>query len=128
MENLPIGFIVFYLAIILLVIISIWRVFEKADQPGWAAIIPIYNLVVMAKIAGKPAWWGLLPLIPFLGIIWNIWIINLIAKNFGKDEGFTVGLVLLGFIFWPILGFGPAQYRGKIPQVSDPRVLDQGMQ
>lgn len=50
--------------------------------------------------------------IPFVNIIFLIWSINLLSKSFGKDEGFTVGLLFLGIIFYPILGFGSAQYIG----------------
>lgn len=104
--------IIFALALLVFLIAAIWKVFEKAGQPGWAAIIPIYNYYIMTKIVGKPGWWTILMLIPYVGLIWNIWVTNLISKSFGKDEAFTVGLVLLGIIFWPILGFGSAQYLG----------------
>jgi hypothetical protein len=66
----------------------------------------------MLKIAGKPGWWLILFLIPGVNIIFIIWTYNMISKSFGKDEGFTLGLTFLGFIFWPILGFGDATYRG----------------
>ena len=101
-----------YFAVIILLIAAIWKVFSKAGQPGWAAIIPIYNLYVMCKVAGRPGWWLLLCLIPFLNLIILI-ILNFdIAKKFGKSGGFAVGMILLPFIFWPILGFGSAQYQG----------------
>jgi hypothetical protein len=99
------GFIVFFIA-------AMWKVFEKAGQPGWAAIIPIYNLYIMTKIGGKPGWWLVMFLIPVVNIIFLIWLYNMVSKSFGKDEGFTAGLILLSFIFWPVLGFGNAQYRG----------------
>lgn len=104
-------FMLFWLAIVVLMIASMWKVFTKAGEPGWAAIIPIYNLVVLLKIAGKPVWWLVLCLIPFVNFIVLILIGIAVAKNFGKGAGFGVGLVLLGFIFFPILGFGDAQYR-----------------
>lgn len=105
--------IVVYLVVIIgLVIVPIWKVFEKAGKPGWACIVPIYGTMVMAEIGKKPSWWGLLTLIPYVGMIWGIWIVNLIAKNFGKSTGFTVGLILLPFVFWPMLGYGDAQYQG----------------
>jgi hypothetical protein len=93
-------------------IAAMWKVFTKAGQPGWAAIIPIYNMYIMTKIGGKPGIWVLLFFIPLVNIIFLIWLYNMISKSFGKDEGFTVGLVLLGIIFWPILGFGSAKYLG----------------
>jgi hypothetical protein len=99
-------------AIAIFLIAAQWRVFAKAGQPGWAAIIPIYNVYVMTKIAGKPGIWTLLMFIPLVNIIFAIWLINMISKSFGHDEGFTVGLVLLGIVFWPILGFGKSKYQG----------------
>jgi len=113
MENgLSPGLIFICLAFGVFVVIAMWKVFEKAGQPGWAAIIPIYNWYIMTKIAGKPGWWVLMLLVPFVNIIFAIWLYNMISKSFGKDEGFTVGLVLLSFIFWAILGFGSAKYLG----------------
>jgi hypothetical protein len=100
------------LAIGLIIIIAMWKVFSKAGQPGWAAIIPIYNLYVLCKVAGRPGWWLLLMLIPFVNFIIFIIICIDIAKNFGKGAGFGLGLAFLGVIFFPILGFGSAQYQG----------------
>ena len=104
--------IIIYLAIIVLYIVGMWKVFEKAGKPGWAAIIPIYNLIVLLEIVGKPMIWVLWLLIPCVNFVFLIWLINLTSKSFGKSEGFTVGLVILPFIFWPILGFGDAKYLG----------------
>ncbi|RTL47990.1 MAG: hypothetical protein EKK39_13135 [Sphingobacteriales bacterium] len=101
-----------YLAIILLVLIAQWKIFEKAGQPGWACIIPIYNFIVLMRVIGKPWWWLLLMLIPFVNIVLAIWTVNLLSKSFGKEEGFTIGLLLLPFIFYPILAFGDAVYKG----------------
>jgi Family of unknown function (DUF5684) len=102
-------------ALILLIVASMWKVFSKAGQPGWVAIIPIYNIYVMCKVAGRPGWWLLLMLIPFVNLIVAI-ILNVdIAKRFGKGIGFAIGMILLPFIFWPILGFGSAQYQGAPP-------------
>lgn len=110
--SLPAWFWILVIAFAILMIASMWKVFEKAGQPGWAAIIPIYNIYIMTKIGGKPGWWLLLFLIPIVNYVFVIWLYNMISKSFGKDEGFTAGLVLLGFIFWPILGFGSAKYLG----------------
>ncbi len=89
-----------------------WRLFEKAGRPGWEALIPFYSAYVMLKIVGKPGWWFILLLIPIVNYIFGIWTVNMLSKSFGKDEGFTVGLVLLGFIFFPILALGSAKYIG----------------
>jgi hypothetical protein len=104
--------IILILGIVVFLIASMWKVFEKAGQPGWAAIIPIYNFYVMTKIGGKPGWWTILLIVPIANYVVLIWTYNMISKSFGKDEGFTAGLVILGFIFWPILGFGDAKYLG----------------
>ena len=106
------GFVIFYLAIIVVAVAGMWKTFEKAGKPGWAAIIPIYNIYIMIEIVGKPTIWLLWCLIPCVNFVFIIWLYNLISKSYGKTEGFTVGLVLLGFIFWPILGFSSAQYLG----------------
>jgi len=102
----------FYLAVIIILIAAQWKIYSKAGQPGWACIIPFYNWYVLLKIIGKPGWWLLMYFIPIVNIIFLIWTINLLSKSFGKDEGFTVGLILLGIVFYPILGFGSAQYIG----------------
>jgi hypothetical protein len=97
-------------AIFVLILASMWKIFTKAGQPGWAAIIPIYNWIVWCKIVGRPAWWVLLLLI-CLPIFYIILCIDL-AKSFGKGVGFAIGMILLSVIFFPILGFGSAQYQG----------------
>jgi hypothetical protein len=95
-------------------IIAMWRIYEKAGQPGWAAIIPIYNILVLLKIIGKPGWWFLMFFIPIVNIIFMVWMYNLLSKSFGKSEGFTVGLIFLGFVFFPMLAFGTAEYIGPV--------------
>jgi hypothetical protein len=100
------------LAIAVLIIAAMWKVFAKAGQPGWACLIPIYNLYVLCKIAGRPGWWLLLMLIPLVNFVIIIILCIDIAKSFGNGAGFGLGLAILGFIFWPILGFGSAQYQG----------------
>jgi len=95
----------------ILTIVGMWKVFSKAGKPGWAAIIPIYNLVVMLEIAGKPLWWIILFLIPCVNLIMAILTFMGVAKNFGKSEGYGIGLAFLPFIFFPLLGFSDARYR-----------------
>jgi hypothetical protein len=104
-----------YLAIIVLVIAGFWKVFVKAGHPGWAAIVPIYNAYILLKIAGKPGWWLILFFIPVVGLIIAILVSIEVAKAFGKGAGFGVGLALLGFVFYPILGFGDARYQSAPP-------------
>lgn len=102
-----------YLVFIALMVVCMWKVFTKAGEPGWASIVPIYNIVVLLKISGKPWWWLLLLFIPFVNFIIMILAMLGLAKNFGKGGGFAVGLVFLGFIFFPILAFGDARFQGQ---------------
>jgi hypothetical protein len=104
--------IIIYLAIVVLMIVSTWTIFSKAGKPGWAAITPIYNLIVLLEIVGKPWWWLFLMLIPIVNIVILIIVTHQLSLSFGKGGGFTVGLILLGFIFYPILAFGDAKYLG----------------
>lgn len=104
--------VIIELIVIIFLIICYWKIFTKAGKPGWAAIIPIYNVIVLLEIIGKPWWWLLLLLIPFVNIIFMIWMINLLSKSFGKGVGFTIGLIILSIIFVPILAFGAAKYAG----------------
>jgi ABC-type sulfate transport system permease subunit len=112
------GLMIVWLVIAVVIIAAMWKVFQKAGKPGWAAIVPIYNTVVMLDIVKRPLWWILLLLIPFVNIIFSIILMNDIAKAFGKGIGFTLGLIFLPFIFWPILGFGNAQYQGAVSDVG----------
>jgi len=101
-----------FLVIIIVVIAGAWKMFTKAEKPGWGVLVPIYNIILMLEIAGRPLWWFILLLIPFVNLIIAI-IVNIdIAKKFGKGVGFGIGMVFLGVIFIPILGFGDAQYQG----------------
>ncbi len=113
--------VIIYIAVIVFEIAALWQVFVKAGRPGWAAIIPFYNYYVLLKIVGRPGWWLILYFIPLVNII--VWIIVAIdlSKSFAKSTGFAVGLILLAFIFIPILGFGPASYAG--PYAAGPRAM-----
>jgi len=104
-------FLLVELVIIIGIIAGVWKTFVKAGKPGWAAIVPIYNAIVLLEIAGKPLWWIILLLIPVVNLVVAILVMIEVAKRFGKGAGFGVGLALLGFIFFPILGFGDAQYQ-----------------
>ena len=97
----------------ILMIAGQWAAFDKAGQPGWAAIIPIYNLIVWAEIAKKEAWWGLLLMVPIANLVFMFMLNIEVAKQFGKDVGYGVGLTLLPFVFWPMLGFGKSRYGGN---------------
>ncbi len=104
--------LVIYLAIIVLVIAGMWKVFTKAGQPGWGVLIPIYNIYLMLQIAGRPWWWLFLFLIPFVSLVITLIVSLDIAKAFGKGVLFGLGLFFLSPIFYCILGFGSAEYQG----------------
>jgi hypothetical protein len=104
-------FMVIWLVVLAVMIAAMWKVFVKAGKPGWAALIPIYNLIVLLEIAGKPIWWFILLLIPFVNFVVLIILALAIARNFGKSTGFGVGLALLSPIFYPILAWGDARYQ-----------------
>lgn len=111
---------VFGLVVAVLAIAGLWKVFSKAGKPGWAAIIPFYNIYVILKIVGRPGWWLILMFIPFVNII--IWIIVCmdLAKSFGKGA-FLWGIILLfffNFLGYLLLGFGSAQYVGPVAAKS----------
>ena len=107
------GFVI-YMILVVLVIAGMWKAFVKAGQPGWAAIIPIYNAIVILEIAGKPTWWFILYFVPVANLVVSIIVSIAVAENFGKSTGFGIGLAFLGFIFFPILGFGDAKYTGGV--------------
>ena len=100
-----------YLAIIVLMIAGMWKVFIKAGKPGWGAIIPIYNLIILLQIVGRPLWWIILFLIPIVNLVALILVGMDLAVCFGRSKawGFVL-LALLPFIGYPILGFGEASY------------------
>ena len=116
------AFFLVFVVIGLVTLIGMWKVFAKAGQPGWAVLVPIYNIIVLLRVAGLPWYWVFAPfvaIIPILGwiayIVWIVWVHHRISVRFGQGVGFTIGLTLLGPIFWLILGFGSAQYVGEKP-------------
>jgi len=106
--------ILIYVTILVLMITSIWKIFSKAGKPGWASIVPIYNFIVLLEIVDKPWWWLLLLLIPIVNIVIIIIVYHKLSLSFGKGIGFTVGLILFGIIFLPILAFSDAKYVGGV--------------
>jgi len=108
MQGMAMVAVVLWAAVVLFFIATMWKIFTKAGHPGWAALVPIYNIIVMVKIMGKPGWWFLLMLIPGVNAI----LAGLMmAKVFGKGTGFALGLIFLSPIFYPVLAFGSAQYQ-----------------
>ncbi len=99
------------LGIALFIIIAAWKIFTKAGQPGWGIFIPIYNVYLWVKIAGRPGWWVLLFFIPLVNFVVAIIVSLDVAKAFGKSGAFGFFLLFLfGIIGVPILGYGSAVY------------------
>tara|TARA_B100000683_G_C12507280_1_gene559523 strand:+ start:4539 stop:4970 length:432 start_codon:yes stop_codon:yes gene_type:complete len=112
--GIGIGAVVFLSILSVVLIAARWKVFAKAGQPGWAILVPIYNIIVLFKVAKAPLWWLLMFFIPIANIIFAIKLTHQISVRFGKGGGFTAGLIFLPIVFWPILGFGSAQYEDSI--------------
>ena len=108
--GMGVGMMLVWCAVVLILVISMWKIFTKAGKPGWAAIVPIYNIIVMLEIACKPIWWFILMLIPLVNIIVIIIVLIEMAKRFGKGVGFAIGMLILPFIFYPMLAFGDSKY------------------
>ena len=100
------------LAVVVFYLAAYWRIFSKAGKPGWACIIPIYNIIVLLQVVGRPVWWIVLFLIPLVNIVILFVVLHDLSKSFGHDIGFTLGLFFLGFIFIPVLAFGSSRYIG----------------
>ena len=116
------GLTIVEIALLVLLIAGMWKVFQKAGKPGWAAIIPIYNIIVLLQITGKPIWWLVLYFIPFVNVVVLVLVCIALAKRFGKSVAFAIGLALLPFIFYPILGFGDATYGAAPTPATAPAV------
>jgi Family of unknown function (DUF5684) len=101
-----------WLAAFVLAIAGMWKVYAKAGKSGWASIVPIYHVIVLLEIAGKPLWWTILVFVPFANLVMLIIAWIEVAHRFGRSTGFGWGLALLSPIFAPILGFGDARYQG----------------
>ena len=115
----------FFLLFVLLVI-SQWRIYQKAGEPGWACLVPIYNYIVLLRMIGKPMYWIFLLFIPLVNIYIAISVVHGLSKAFGKGAGFTLGLILLPFIFYPLLAFSSeAVYLGKKESDLGSEALDQ---
>jgi hypothetical protein len=110
--------VVLSLVLAAVLLVAFWRMFQKAGQPGWASLIPIYNAYILLKIVGRPGWWLLLYFIPIVNLVISIVVMLDLAKSFGKGAGFGIGLFFLSFIFVPILAFGSSQYVGPAGRPS----------
>lgn len=119
------GFWVLTMIFAIFFIFCMWKMFVKAGKPGWAAIVPVYNAIVLMEIIGRPTWWFayiFLPMIPVIGwiaaVVVGVIIAIDLAKAFGKDTGFGILLAFLPIVGYPMLAFGDAQYVGKSAPVA----------
>jgi hypothetical protein len=103
-----------------LAVIPIWAIFVKAGEPGWQALIPIWNTIVLLKIVGKPVWWIVLFLIPIVNIVFLVLTMHALSLSFGHGAGFTVGLIFLSLIFYYILAFDSSRYQGAAGYAGAP--------
>ncbi len=106
------GMFLVWLIVVIFFVVILWKIFTKAGEAGWKSLIPIYNTIILLKIAGKPWWWILLLFVPFVNIVVYIIVTIDLSKRFGKGTGFWIGLFLLFPIFGAILAFGDAKYNG----------------
>lgn len=98
------------IAISVFYIACLWRIFTKAGEPGWHALVPILNTYTLIKVAGRPGWWVVLTFLPCIGFVVMVIVYLDLAGQFGKGSGFGIGLVFLSPIFLPILAFGRAEH------------------
>ena len=107
--------LVFGLAVTVFYVYCMWRIFAKAGKPGWASLIPVYNTLVQLQVIQRPWWWLLLMLVPGVNFVIAVVIVFDLAKVFGKENGFAIGLLFLAPIFYPIMALGDAEYVGRLP-------------
>lgn len=138
------GYFVFILAFLVFFIIVMWKIYAKAGQPGWAVLVPIYNIYVYTQVIRRPGWWILVYLVPYIlmflipgSMMWVSMVLFLgllvisimdthrLSTSFGHGVGFTIGLILLGIVFYPILAFGSSTYMGA--PSSGGTALDQNL-
>jgi hypothetical protein len=109
------AFMFVYFLFLLLMVVSMWKIFSKAGRPGWASIVPIYNIIVWLDIVGKPVWWIILLIIPIVNIVVLIMLIHQLSVAFGQGIGMTLLMLFLPFIGFPMLAFGSATYQRQVP-------------
>lgn len=114
-------------------IVGMWKMFEKAGEPGWPALIPFYDSYKLCEICmGNPWYWLRLfvVVVPIVGWIAAIYfayqMYKAVALSFGKPESWSWGLLFLSPVFMCMLGFGDAEYYG--PNGEDDRRTRQARQ
>lgn len=123
MGTFVVAYLIFLIGLYLVTCFILSKVFTKAGKPAWAAFVPIYNGWVLFEIAGKPGWWVLSSLIPFVGpfIAFILYIVVSleIAKRFGKSSTFgIIALWLFSIVGYAILAFDDSKYKANGSSVA----------
>lgn len=113
------GVLILSLFLLLLIIVPAWKIFSKAGQPGWKALVPIYNSYIFVEIAGLPWWVFLGFFVPVLNLITVIVVMYYVSQRFGHGMGYGIGLTFLPFIFLPILGYGRSVYVSPVARPEE---------
>jgi hypothetical protein len=103
-------FILIGLAFTVFWIAGAWKMFEKAGQPGWGILVPVYNLLLIVRIAGSPDWMFILLLIPGVNIVAHIFVCLELGKRFSRGAAFTIGLIFIPAVFYALIGFSSSRY------------------
>jgi hypothetical protein len=118
------AYIVFGVVGYLLIAFAYFGIFRKADQPVWAAFVPIVNIYFLLKTVGRPWWWLLLLLfVPCLNVIFYLIVAYDLSRSFGHGVAFWIGLIFLSIIFLYILSYGRSEYRGAIAALGGDRYV-----
>lgn len=105
-------FYLIYIALLVLIIVGTWKVFVKADKPGWASLIPFYSQYCLFDIACGNGWFFLLMFVPCVNFFALIYVYIKLAQSFGKGTGYGIAMFFFSFVFLPMLGFSDAVYEG----------------
>jgi hypothetical protein len=107
-------FLAFVAVFLLVIVASMARVFRKAGRSGWAALVPIYNLIVLLEIAGKPVWWVAFTPVPVVNLVLGARLGIGLADRFNRGRLFGLGLFFLAPLFLPVLAYSNLRYRQVI--------------
>lgn len=100
------------ITIAIVVLIAKGMVFKKAEHQGWKILIPFYNRYIFYEIATGEGIMFLLSYVPIVSFIMRCYLSYKLSKAFGKDIGYTLGLIFFPQLFYCMLGFGSAEYIG----------------
>lgn len=103
--------VILWLVVAIILIAANWKLFTKAGKPGWAVLIPIYNVIVYLQIVDKPVWWIVLFFIPIVNFVITIIVLLAFVQKFGKPGWHVVLALFLGVIYFPYLAFSSAEYK-----------------